>query len=462
MLFRRPVSTSRNFTGESHASLGARVMTYTTYAGLAVLAAGLLLMTPGVLTMTREGMRGRRITTFEALRYRNFRWFWINGIAQGMAQCMQFLVLGWLILEITDSAYQLGMVIFSYGMTNIAFSMLGGIMADRIDRLKLLILTRLAVITPILVLAVLTVTGQVEIWHLYIIALILGTVQALNQPVRIAFVADLVDRKDMMNAVSLHALVNQTGQILGPAIGGGVIELAGLGATLFLDAGLYLLGVIFLLLIRGLEPRPPSGGTTVLSDLVTGFKFIMSTPVLYTVIGMAIAFAFFGVSHRQVMPAIMKEALGVGAGGTGLMLLSAGVGSIVGSLILASLGEFQHKAKLLLASIALFCVLLALWGLSPWYWVSWAIFFFVGVASFGLFWPLATTLVQLNVPAELRGRVLSYLQLAPAVHHLGALPLAAAAGSLGWAAAIAAGAVMCFGVSLWLGVLRPPLRRLAA
>ena len=437
-------------------------MTYTTYAGLATLTAGLLLMAPWVLTMAREGMRGRRITTFEALRYRNFRWFWINGIAQGMAQGMQFLVLGWLILEITDSAYQLGMVIFSYGMTNIAFSMLGGIMADRIDRLKLLILTRLAVTTPILVLAVLTVTDLVEVWHLYTIALILGTVQALNQPVRIAFVADLVERKDMMNAVSLHALVNQTGQILGPAIGGGFIEVAGLGATLFLDAGLYLLGVVFLLMIRGLEPQPPSGGTTVLSDLMTGFKFIMSTPVLYTVIGMAIAFAFFGVSHRQVMPAIMKEALGVGAGGTGFMLLSAGVGSIFGSLILASLGEYQHKAKLLLVSIALFCVLLVLWGATPWYWVSWAIFFFVGVASFGLFWPLATTLVQLNTPAELRGRVLSYLQLAPAVHHLGALPLAAAAATLGWTAAIGAGAAMCFGVSLWLGVLRPPLRRLAA
>ena len=89
---------------------------------------------------------------------------------------MQFLVLGWLILEITDSAYQLGMVIFAYGMTNIAFSMVGGIMADRIDRLKLLILTRLAVTTPILVLAVLTVTNLVEVWHLYTIALILGTV----------------------------------------------------------------------------------------------------------------------------------------------------------------------------------------------------------------------------------------------------------------------------------------------
>ena len=462
MPLRSIVWVSRDFDGEYHANLGAPVMTYATYAGLATLAAGLLLMVPGVLTMTREGMRGRQITTFAALRYRNFRWFWINGIAQAMAQGMQFLVLGWLILEITDSAYQLGMVIFAYGMTNIAFSMLGGIMADRIDRLRLLIFTRLAVTTPILVLAVLTVTDQVEVWHLYAIALILGTVQALNQPVRIAFVADLVERKDMMNAVSLHTLVNQTGQILGPAIGGGFIELTGLGATLFLDAGLYLFGVFFLLLIRGLEPQPPSGGTTVLSDLATGFKFIMSTPVLYTVIGIAISFAFFGVSHRQVMPAIMKEALDVGAGGTGLMLLSSGVGSIVGSLILASLGEFQHKAKLLLASITLFCVLLVLWGATPWYWVSWTIFFFVGMASFGLFWPLATTLVQLNTPAELRGRVLSYLQLAPAVHHLGALPLAAAAGTLGWAASIAAGAAMCFGVSLWLGVLRPPLRRLAA
>jgi MFS family permease len=129
--------------------------------------------------------------------------------------------------------------------------------------------------------------------------------------------------------------------------------------------------------------------------------------VLYTVIGLALAFTFFGMSYRQVLPAFTKEVLDVGAGGTGLLWLGAGLGSLLGSFLLASLGDFKRKSWLLLASLLLLCVFLIAFAWSPWYWISWILFFFVGTMSTGLFWPLANTLVQLNVPSELRGRVLS-------------------------------------------------------
>ena len=375
---------------------------------------------------------------------------------------MQFLILGLLVLDMTGSSYQLGLVVFAYGAPNLCFAMFGGIIADRADRLRLLRSTSLYVSVLVLALAILKIADMLEIWHIYTAVSLLGTVQALNMPARMALVADLVERGDMMNAVALHTMMTQTGQVIGPAMAGGIIELFGIGPTLLVNAGLYLVGILFLLLIRGLPTRAPAPKASMLGDLQAGLNCIRSTPVLYTIIGLAVAFAGFGMSHRNVLPAFTREVLEVGAGGTGLLLLGAGLGSLLGSLLLASLGDFRRKAWLLIGSVLLLSVVLTLFAWSPWYWASWIIFFFVGVMSFGFFWPLATTLIQLNVPPELRGRVLSVLQLAPALHYLGALPLAVAADVINWPAAITGGAALSLVVALWLGIWRPTLRRLEA
>ncbi len=398
---------------------------------------------------------------FSALRHSNFRLFWLNGATQAMAQGMQFLILGWLVLDITGSSYQLGLVIFAFGLPNIPFALLGGVIADRANRLKLLILTRICVSTLIFALAILRISDLLEIWHVYAVVFLLGTIQGLNMPARQAIVADLVERDDMMNAVALHTMVNQTGQIIGPAAAGGIIELVGIGPALLVNAGLYLSGIGFLLFITGLPRRSATKGVTLLAELGAGWQCVRSTPILLTVIGMTLAFAFFALSFRQVMPAIAQEVLEIGAGGTGLLLLAVGLGSLFGNLILAGLGDFRRKAGLLMASVLLQSVFLTLFAWSPWPWVSWIILLFVGAMSFGFFVPLVVTLIQLNVPPELRGRVLSILGLAPAVHYLGALPLALAANAISWPVAVTAGAALSVLVALWLGVWRPVLRRLA-
>ena len=404
----------------------------------------------------------QRFQVFGALRYNNFRWFWLNGATQAMAQGMQFLILGWLVLDITDSSFQLGLVIFAFGLPNLIFAMLGGIIADRANRLKLLISTRLYVSVLIFAVAILRISGLLEIWHVYTVVVLLGIIQALNGPARQAIVADLVERDDLMNAVALHTMVNQTGQILGPAAAGGIIELAGIGPALLVNAGLYLSGIGFMLLIRGLPPQPDAVGVSVLTGLREGLECVRTTPILYTLIGMTVALAFFALSYRQIMPAFTKEVLEMGAGGTGLLLLAAGLGSLLGNLIIASLGDFRRKSRLLVASMLLVSVVLTLFAWSPWFWASWIILLFVGGASFGLYLPLVNTLILLNAPSELRGRVLSILTLAPAVHYLGALPLAAAADAISWPVAITGGAALSFLVALWLGVWRPVLRHLEA
>ena len=396
---------------------------------------------------------------FSALRYSNFRWFWLNGATQAMGQGMQFLTIGILVLDSTDSSYQLGLVIFAYGVPNLAFSLVGGIIADRTDRLRLLVSTRVVESGLILALAILKLSGVMELWHVFAVSALLGTVQAINGPTRMALVADLVDRKDLMNAVALHTMVNQSGQIIGPALAGGVIEIAGVGNALVANAAMYLFGIAFLVLIKGLVAMPEAPKKAVIRELREGLQCVRSTPVLYTVIGLALAFTFFGMSYRQVLPAFTKEVLDAGAGGTGLLWLGAGLGSLLGSFLLASLGDFKRKSWLLLASLLLLCVFLIAFAWSPWYWISWILFFFVGTMSTGLFWPLANTLVQLNVPSELRGRVLSILQIAPAIHFLSALPLAVAGGLVSWSIAVTGAALMVLLVTLLLGIWRPTLRR---
>ena len=402
----------------------------------------------------------KRFRTFSAFRHTNFRWLWIAGATQAMGQGMQFLVLGFLVLDLTGSSYQLGLVIFAFGLPNLIFAMLGGVLADRANRLKLLISTRLYVSTLIFALAILRITDLVEIWHLYAVVALLGTIQALNMPARQAIVSDLVDRDDMMNAVTLQTMVNQTGQIIGPAAAGGIIELVGIGPTLFVNAGLSLSGIVFLLLIRGVPPQTAARGASLIADLRAGVQCVRSTPALYTVIGMILALAFFGLSFRQVMPAFTEDVLSVGAGETGLLLLAVGLGSLLGNLILATLGDFRHKARLLMATILLQSVVLTMFAWSPWYWATWVILLLVGAMSFGFSVPLVITIIQLNVPPELRGRVLSIMGLAPAVHYLGALPLALAAGFVSWPVAISVGAALNLSIALWLGVWRPVLRRL--
>ena len=308
-------------------------------------------------------------------------------------------------------------------------------------------------------LGILQILGHLDLWHIFTGASLLGMVQALNMPARLALVADLVERDDLMNAVALHSMVNQSGQIVGPAIAGGIIELAGVGTTLLATAGLYLSGILFLALIKGLPPQAETVATDLVKDLKAGLNCVRSTPVLYTVIGMALAFTFFGMSYRQVLPAFTEEVLAVGAGGTGLLWLGAGVASLLGNLLLASLGDFKRKSLLLVGSFLFLCLFLVAFAWSSWYWLSWILFFFVGMMSTGFIWPLLNTLVQLNVPSEMRGRVLSILQVAPAIHFLSALPLAVAGDLISWPMAVTGASVMTLVISMWLGGWRPVLRQ---
>ena len=400
---------------------------------------------------------GHRLQTFRALRHRDYRWFWIGSNAQALARGMQFLILGWLVLELTDSASRMGFMIFLYGMPTLGFVLFGGAFADRFDRRALLMSTQALVAVLVLGLAALETAGLVALWHIYAAAFVLGALQAINTPARLAIVRDLVDREDVMNAVVLNSAVMNSGRILGPALAGGVIELAGITPSLYLATGFFCVGTVTLLMVRRVPPVARDRGSTIMSELWGGLRYCWSNPVTFTVIGIGLAFGFFAMPYAQLLPAFAKLALDTGAGGAGLLMTGAGIGSLSGTIIMASLGNSSHKNLLLLACIFLFGIALFCLAWSNWFWLSWAILFLVGMGSIV---PMGTTVLQLSVPGEFQGRVMSVWYISAALMFIGSYPMTLVAEHISWTAAFSGGAAIYLAVALVLGVWRPTLRRL--
>ncbi len=403
----------------------------------------------------------------------SFRWYWAGSLAQAMSQGMQFLVLGWLVLEVTGDKTQLGLTISLYGLPNIAFLLAGGIIADRMDRKLLLMVTQAMVGAMIAGLAALTITDNVALWHIYLGAALLGVLQALNMPARLAMLADLVGERRLLDAVAQFNAAQHAGRIVGPPVAGVLIDQWNIGMVLVLNAACYGASVLLLVMVRGAYRPLAAGRQPLLRHIGEGLSVIRDTPMLLTVLVMTCVFGGFGMSHLQVIPAFAKEQLDSGASEVGLLLLGSGIGALTGSLTLT----LMHRAWLyrwLLFCLVTFSALLTLFAWSGsfddltgtswggWFWVTWVFTLLVGIVAIGWVWPLTTTITQLASPAEVRGRVMGVLHLVPGLHFLGAWPLTLAAAGVGWPLAITGAAAMTLLVALTFGLGRKTGRELAA
>ena len=408
-----------------------------------------------VLRKTRGVQTVNRI--FRALRYRDFRWYWASAAAQPVGMGMQFLIHSWLVLELTGSASRMGFLVFLFGITGMIVILFAGTLADRFDRRDLSASTQALTAVVLAALAVLQLLDRIALWHLYVSVVLMAFFMAINTPARAALVPDLVDREDIMNAVVLNTAVMNAGRVLGPAIAGAVIQFSGIGPSLCVAAGFFALASLTLMMVRRPERAAPVERASFVSDLGAGFRYCWTNPVTFTVITIGFAFGLFGMSYVQLMPAFAKQVLGANAGQVGLLMSGAGVGALAGTIVLASLGNFRYKNWLLIASMFLFGVSLFLLAWSPWFWVSWGILFFLGLSDI---FPMGTTVLQLSVSPELRGRVMSLWYVTAAFTLIGAFPMALVADHVNWTTAFAGGAATCLVVAMIVGVFRPTLRQL--
>ena len=402
----------------------------------------------------------------------DFRWYWLCSFTQSVGQGMQFFALVWLVLELTGSSIQLtGLVVFLYGIPNTVLLPFGGVIADRVNRKYLLMSTQAGVGVLMGVVALLTLSGAVALWHIYLAVALLGVFQALNQPARVTMLSDLVGHGNLLDAVAQFNAAVHIGRIVGPPLLGVLIDgipfiadkfdIWSIGSGLMANSACYGLSVLLLIPISWASSTAAPAREPLVRNFVEGLSVIKHSPVLLTVIVLACSFGGFGMSHLQVIPAFAKDQLGSDATRAGVLLLASGIGSLLGNIAITFMNR-DWLYRWLLACLVSMAAVLTVFGWSTSFWVAWALFLLLGVVSLGTVWPLSTTILQLACPPEVRGRVMGILHFTPGFHYLGALPLSFVAASTGWPLAITMAAGLMLLVTAWFGLGRGAGRQLAA
>jgi len=359
---------------------------------------------PQITPQLRMGMRWP--DGLRSLRRRNFRLFFFGQLISLIGSWMQTTAQQWLVYRLTGSELSLGVVTFAAFLPVLILSLGMGVIVDRFERRRLLVITQTWFLLQAAVLAVLTALGVIQYQHVIVLALLAGIGNALDMPARQSFYVDLVDRDEMMNAIALNSSVFNGARIIGPAIGGVVIALMGEAPAFGLNA-ISFLAVIGALLMMRLSPFvPPMRHGSGWSELRQGLAYLVADRRVLGLVSMVAAFSVFGFPYVVLLPAFAGEVLGTGAAGLGALLAAQGVGALASALGLAFLGERRSKGRMLFASRALLPVSVLLLAVSRTPQVSMLALVLGGYTLINQL-AITNTLIQAVVPDELRGRVLS-------------------------------------------------------
>jgi MFS family permease len=398
--------------------------------------------------------------TFTALKYRNYRlWFWGQMISL-LGTWMQTTAQGFLIFQLTRSPLYLGYVGFAYGIPTWLFMLYGGVVADRLQRRKVLIFTQSSMMLFAAILAFLTFTDLVKPWYIIILAFCLGISNAFDAPSRQAFVNELVEREDLTNAIALNATMFNTGTAVGPAVAGVTYALFG-PAWCFTINAISFLGVISALTMMKFNHARaeynPERST--IKDLKEGIHYAVHHKIIRTVIILVGVISLFGISYATIIPAWAVKMLHGDATTNGLLQSFRGIGALISALFIASLGRFKFKGKLLTIGSFVFPVFLFIFSFIRWLPLSLMILICVGF-SLILVNNLANATVQTLVDDNLRGRVMGVYTFT----FFGLMPIGALI--MGWLAenfsepgAIVIGTAVTFTAALTIYLTVPKLRK---
>ena len=347
---------------------------------------------------------------FISLRQRNFRLFWFGQMISSMGTWMQSIGQAWLVLQLTHSPWQLGLIGALQLLPVLLFSILGGVLADRWPRRSVLLVTQSAALLQALLIWLLVVTGTVQLWHLYILALLLGLTRCLDGPARQAFVVELVGREDLANAVALNFSLTNLARVIGPALGGIIIAISGVTLLFLLNAFSFIAVLAALVLIRSSElhaqvPQPPGEQQKTWHSLREGLNYVWRTPVVLLTIVVVGLVLLFGSNFNVFLPLFATDVLHVGATGFGFLSAAIGLGSLISALWLAWSNLRPTIQRLLIGTLT-FGVLEVIFALSRLYPLSLVLITSVGFAE-NAFAAQAITTLQTVTPNHLRGRVMS-------------------------------------------------------
>jgi MFS family permease len=347
-------------------------------------------------------------SAFSALRYRDFRLLWLGQIVSVTGSQMQFVAINWHVYLITKSALALGLVGLFRGVPIIICSLAGGVVADAVDRKRLMMVTQSVMLVSAALLAAITVAGLNSVWPIYFLSAMASAASAFDVPARQSMMPTLVPPEVFPNAVSLGLLVFNVATIGGPAIAGFLLAESGPALIYALNA-LSFVAVIWALILMQTSGDPQASGeprsALSVAALKEGFRFVWNTPIIVQTMTLDFAATFFA-SATLLLPIFAKEILHVDARGYGFLAAAPAIGSVITALVMARLGSFSKQGRLVVASVAIFGIATAAFGISTMFWFSLLMLATTG-ASDTVSTVLRQTIRQLVTPNHLRGRMTS-------------------------------------------------------
>ena len=385
-----------------------------------------------------------------ALRERDFRLLWFGGGLDNTARWMEAVVMGLLVLEITDSPWQVALLFVMRWLPMLVFAMLSGIIADRVNRWLVIMVARAGTVVATAIILVSVASGAIQPWHLLLASLALGWLYVLEFPSRRSLIYDIVGLRLISNAMSLETINTTIGRFLGPLGAGLLIELSGFtGAYVVLLAG-YSLALVSIALVRSRVPVQASRSTSVLRKLATGVNYSLGNPVIRGVLMVTLILNALAFSVEALFPVVARDHLHVGAGLTGVLISAQALGSFVAALIIASMRNIRFHGRILVLGISLQLVSLFLFALSPWYVVSLVLLLVLGLGSAG-FSTMQSTIILISSSPAMRGSALGVLGQCIGVAALGGLAVGAVADF--FSAQVAVGISALMGIALLIPVL---------
>lgn len=355
-------------------------------------------------------MTGRLAILARSFRHRNYRLFFSGQFISLIGTWMQSVALSWLIYRLTGSSLSLGLMGFVSQFPVFLFSLPSGVLADRLNRHRILVGTQVASLLQASVLAALVMSGLVQIWHLYVLAALLGIINAVDIPARQAFVIEIVGKEDLHNAIALNSSMFNAARVVGPSLAGILVALIGEGWCFTLNAVSFLAVIAGLLLMR-LDRRPtPAARASVLAHILEGCRYAWSQPVVRAALLLLGVGSLVGVAYLTLMPVFAGDILRGGPKTLGVLVASAGVGSMLGALALAARRGTAGLERIVLLSTYAFGVFQVAFAFSRDLTLSTVILLPLGFSMI-VYMAGVNTLLQTLVPDELRGRIMALFSM---------------------------------------------------
>ncbi|MCB5204623.1 MFS transporter [Neorhizobium sp. T786] len=379
---------------------------------------------------------GRIAKAFSALSHRNYRLMWTGTLVSNTGDWMDQVALNWLVVSTTGSAFHLALVNLCRGLPILLFVLVGGAMADRLPRRRLMMLTQSAAMALATFLAVMVIWGGAPIWAILLVATGRGIFTAFNMPVRHSLISELVPKSDLPNAIALHSMTVNLTKIIGPALAGLIIGTLGTGVCFALNA------VSFIVVIRSLQamrfpPDPPRAPSQSLGrSILEGITYVRGERTVLLLVMIALVPTFFGQPYLSILTLFAHDVFRIGPEGLGILMAFAAGGSVLGALLLASFPALAASGWWMTVFLIGFGAVLLAFAASPYLMLAPLLLFAAGAFQIA-YNATNNTILQMRVPNDVRGRVISILMLNRGLVQLGTAATAGVAGMIGprWAMA---------------------------